>query len=90
MGMSTGTFSGKLSASTDVRTYRQHFAEVWRDFIVAEFESPAHVAFTFKVDPSTAEKWWAGSHAPQGWVVGRAMSDPAIRDAAIRALVEAA
>lgn len=78
-----------FSAKTDVLTYRQHFAMIWRDFIMSNFESPAHVAHVFKVDPTTSEKWWAGSHAPQGWVVGRAMADPSLRDAAIRTLTEA-
>lgn len=81
--MSTGTDTGKLS---DARAYRAHFALIWRDFIRSNFESPAHVAHVFKVDPTTSEKWWAGSHAPQGWVVGRAMSDPGLRPATIKAL----
>ncbi len=81
-GMSTGKFSEK----SDVLTYRQHFALVWRDFIKANFESPAHVAFVFKVDPTTSEKWWSGSHAPQGWVVGMAMADPAMREETIKTL----
>ncbi|KQI67067.1 hypothetical protein AN189_17515 [Loktanella sp. 3ANDIMAR09] len=64
-------------------TYRQHFAHMWRDFITSNFDSPAHAALVFRVDPSTAENWFAGTNAPQGWVVGRALSDPDLRDAAI-------
>lgn len=79
----------KFSDKSDVLSYRQYFALVWRDYIRENFESPAHVAHVFKVDPTTSEKWWAGSHAPQGWVVGRALSDPELRDSAIKTLSEA-
>ncbi|MDE0590441.1 hypothetical protein OU789_10930 [Halocynthiibacter sp. C4] len=79
----------KFSERSAVLSYRQHFAIVWQQFIQDNFESPAHVAHVFKVDPTTAEKWWAGSHAPQGWVVGQAMSNPSTRDAAIRSFSEA-
>lgn len=96
--MSSGTVSRKLSVvkstgkatKSEVLTYRQHFAERWCRFLHGEFEGPAHVAHVFKVDATTADNWWAGSNAPQGWVVGRAMADPAIRDAALRILTEAA
>lgn len=75
--------SGKFSARSEVLTYRQHFALLWRDFITENFESPAHAAMVFKVDPSTAENWFAGVNAPQGWVVGRALTDPVTREAVI-------
>lgn len=55
----------KFSERSEVFTYRQHFALVWRDFIKANFESPAHVAHVLKVDPTTAEKWWAGRFTPR-------------------------
>ena len=73
----------KFSARSDVQSYRQFFARRWQAFVNENFESPAHVALAFRVDSSTAENWWAGHNAPQGWVVGRAMSDPKLRDAAI-------
>ena len=68
-GMSPRKFSGPPEA----RSYRRHFAEKWSAYLKASFDSPAHVAHVFKVDPSTAEKWWMGSHQPQGWVVGYAL-----------------
>ncbi len=73
----------KNSARREVLNYRQHFAFMWRDFIVANFDCPAHAAMVFKVDPSTAENWFAGTNAPQGWVIGRAISSPELKDAAI-------
>lgn len=73
----------KFSERREVLTYRQHFAALWQRFLHDNFESHTEAAFYFKVDPTTAEKWWSGSHAPQGWVVGRAISDHALRDAAI-------
>lgn len=75
--------SGKFSARREVLTYRQHFALMWRDFIRANFESAAHAAHVFKVDPSTADNWWVGANAPQGWVVGRALSDPELGASAL-------
>lgn len=78
--------SGKFSDRREVLTYRQHFALLWRDFIHANFESPAHAAHVFRVDPKTADNWWSGSNAPQGWVVGRALRDPAMRASALERL----
>jgi hypothetical protein len=75
----------KFSARSDVLTYRQQFAATWRDFIHANFESATEAAFVFRVDPSTAENWWQGSNAPQGWVVARALADPSTHDAALAA-----
>lgn len=75
--------SGKFSKKSDVLTYRQHFAKMWQVFIVQNFDDPAHAAYYFKVDPSTADNWFEGLNAPQGWVIGRALADPAIRDAAL-------
>lgn len=78
--------SRKFSARTEVLTYRQHFAHMWRDFIRANYESPAHAAMVFKVDPTTAANWFEGLNAPQGWVVGRALTDPSTRDAVLGCL----
>ena len=75
----------KFSARSDVRTYRQQFAETWRDFIQANFESAAEVALVFRVNTSTAENWWTGANAPQGWVVARVVADPEMHDAALAA-----
>ena len=75
----------KFSARSEVRTYRQQFAETWRDFIQSNFESAAEAALVFRVDPSTAENWWTGANAPQGWVVARAIADPDMHDAALAA-----
>ncbi len=70
----------KFSSRKDVLTYRQHFAIVWQ---------PAHAAHTFQVDATTAQNWWLGLNAPSGWVVGRAIADPATRPAALALLVNA-
>ena len=81
--------SPKFSGRRDVLTYRQHFAIVWRQFITENFDSPAHAAHVFQVDATTAANWWMGLNAPSGWVVGRAIADPATRPAALALLVNA-
>lgn len=78
--------SGKNSDRRSVMTYRQRFAVVWQRFITENFDSPAHAAHVFQVDASTADNWWRGMNAPSGWVVGKAISDPAMRDAALTML----
>jgi len=78
--------SGKFSDRREVQTYRQHFAQVWQRFVLQNFDSPAHAAHVFQVDASTAEKWFKGLNAPSGWVVGKAISDPHMRDAALTLL----
>lgn len=82
--------SGKFSERRQVLTYRQHFAIVWQKFVTENFESPAHAAHVFHVDGSTAEKWFRGLNAPSGWVVGKAISDPRTRDAALHLLTSGA
>lgn len=81
--------SGNNSAKREVLTYRQHFAYMWQRFCQENFEGPAHLAHVFKVDPTTSENWWNGTNAPQGWVIGKAVTDPELREAAIGALSEA-
>lgn len=81
-----GMSSRKFSERREVLSYRQQFAAMWRDFIRANFESPEHAAYVFRVDNKTAQNWWEGSNAPSGWVVGRALSDPDMRDAALAVL----
>ena len=83
--MSCRKFSAR-SRAAELLTYRQQFAETWSQFIRANFESAAEVALLFRVDPSTAENWWTGANAPQGWVVARAIADPDLRDATLAAL----
>jgi hypothetical protein len=78
--------SGKFSGRSEVLSYRQHFANVWQRFVTENFESPAHAAHVFQVDASTAEKWFRGLNAPSGWVVGKAIADPDLRDAALSLL----
>lgn len=73
----------KFSDRKDVLTYRQHFAAVWQRFVTENFQSPAHVAHVFKVDPSTAENWWHGVNAPSGWALGIALRNRETRDAAL-------
>lgn len=82
--------SRKFSSRREVLTYRQHFALVWQRFIRENFDSPAHAAHVFQVDPTTSANWWDGLNAPQGWVVGRAIEDPAMRDAYLSARAGAA
>ncbi|WP_253279668.1 hypothetical protein [Loktanella sp. 3ANDIMAR09] len=77
-----GMSYGKFSRASDVRSYRQHFAETWSLFIRENFESAAEAAVLFRVDPSTAENWWTGSNAPSGWVVGLALTMPDLRESA--------
>lgn len=81
-----GTSSGKFSDRRAVLSYRQHFAAVWQRFVVANFDSPAHAAHVFQVDASTADNWFRGTNAPSGWIVARAVADPATRDAALAML----
>jgi transposase-like protein len=52
------------------------FAARWQVFCRENFEGPAQVARAFGVDRTTAENWWRGLNAPQGWAVGLAVSDP--------------
>jgi hypothetical protein len=63
----------KFSSRNRVLTYREHFAQRWQGFLHAEFASPEEAAAVFGVDGTTAKKWWAGSHAPSGFVVGFAV-----------------
>lgn len=65
--MSPGKYSKRAAL-----TYRAAFAHRWQRFILDNFESPEQVAVVFGVDASTARKWWEGSHAPSGFVVGYA------------------
>ncbi len=87
--MSSGKFSA-ASQRREVLTYRQHFVQVWQHFVRGQFDSPAHVAHEFQVDSTTAENWWEGRNAPSGWVVARAVSNPATRSAALSVLAGAA
>ena len=75
--------SGKFSDREAVTSYRRFYAKRWQRFITENFESPAHAAMVFKVDPTTAQNWFDGLNAPQGWVVGYALSKPEMRDAAL-------
>ena len=87
--MSSPKFSGKFSDARKVLTYRQTFAAVWQRFIIQNFDSPAHAAHVFQVDPGTAENWCEGKNAAQGWVVGKAISNPQTREAALSMLTGA-
>ncbi len=82
--------SRKFSERREVLSYRQTFALVWQRFIVSNFDSPAHAAHVFQVDPTTAENWFEGKNAPQGWVVGKAIANPQTRDSALSMLTGAA
>lgn len=85
-GASSRNFAGKFSARDDVISYRAHFALTWQRFIRENFESPTHAAFTFKVDATTADKWWNGLNAPSGWVVAMTVANPEYRESALALL----
>ena len=76
----------KSSQRRRALTYREHFAAIWRDFIRSNFDSPEHAAHVFRVNGRTAENWWEGLNAPSGWVVGEAINNPDLRDAALAAI----
>ncbi|ARO14417.1 hypothetical protein BVG79_01071 [Ketogulonicigenium robustum] len=83
----------KISARThklEVLSYRQHFNAVWQRIMTENFETPAEAAVFFGVDPSTAENWFDGRNAPQGWGVGWLLRNPETRAFAIDALAGAA
>ncbi|MEY8143036.1 hypothetical protein [Falsihalocynthiibacter sp. CO-5D18] len=88
-GKSSGSCSGKFSERSEVLSYRQAFGTVWSELLHEMFESPVDAAQFFRVDASTAEKWWKGLNAPQGWVIGRALAHPKTRDATLKTLVAA-
>jgi len=79
--MSTGECSRLKSDG-----YRRAFAARWAAFCCENFDSPAQLARAFGVDRTTAENWWRGLNAPQGWVVGLAVSRPEMSSAARAAL----
>lgn len=51
------------------KTYRRTFKEKWKAKLERHFSSYLEVAIAFEVDPDTAENWWEGDNAPQGWAV---------------------
>lgn len=72
--MSSRKFSAREARRAKM-AYRATFKEKWRDFVRSEFESPAEVAHEFGCDPSTAEGWFEGHHAPAGPFVGYAFRE---------------
>lgn len=76
----------KFKKEHSAHNYRQFFAARWKDFVRENFATPAHVAVCFNVTPVTAQNWWDGLNAPQGWVVARAMTDPDLAENASRHL----
>lgn len=88
-GMSSGKFSAQ-SRRHEVLKFRENFARTWARMMQCNFDSPAHAAHVFQVDSTTAENWWEGRNAPSGWVVARAVSNPAMRDAALNVFAGAA
>ncbi|MEL8055943.1 MAG: hypothetical protein AAGK66_07305 [Pseudomonadota bacterium] len=83
--LSSGEFSG---CKTETLTYRAAFARKWSQFIQENFDGPQQVAKAFHVDSSTAENWWAGRNAPQGWVIGRAACMPRLRWPVVQMMME--
>jgi hypothetical protein len=80
------SFRNGFGRRGEVLTYRAAFAEAWARFLRCEFDDPLAVAAAFGVNARTAENWWHGRNAPAGWAVGRALTDPRTRDAALAAL----
>ena len=70
------SYKEQLVYEQSARTYRQFFAKRWQVFIRENFANATHVAAAFSVTVVTAQNWWDGYNAPQGWVVARAMTDP--------------
>lgn len=70
-GMSQGKFSAREKRRAKQK-YRADFAAKWQRFILDEFDCPATAAHEFGCDPSTAEGWFEGRHAPSGPFVGYA------------------
>lgn len=70
----------------ETHQFRQFFAARWQSFVRENFASPAHVAVCFGVSTVTAQNWWDGLNAPQGWAVAKAMTDPATAQQAGRHL----
>jgi len=70
----------------EVTSYRAAFVAGWSRFLRRECEHPSEVAAAFRVTSRTAENWWHGRNAPAGWAVGRALTHPRTRDAALEAL----
>ena len=81
--MSAGKFS---HCSDDDQSYRKFFARRWQRFLHENFDNPATVRKVFKVDRTTAENWWNGYNAPQGWAIGKAVRDPDLQESVIRHL----
>lgn len=79
LNMSIST--GKFSQST---TFRKVFARKWSEFIRENFHCPKQVSKAFGVDRTTSENWWEGRNAPQGWVVGLALTDPELGHSATK------
>ena len=69
--MSHRKFSAR-EARRQKMEYRASFAAKWQQFILEEFDCPATAAHEFGCDPSTAEGWFEGRHAPSGPFVGYA------------------
>lgn len=86
--MSPRKFSAR-SRKLEVLSYRQHFNNVWQRIICDSFETPADAAVFFGVDPSTAENWFEGRNAPQGWGVGWLIAQDETREATLAALAGA-
>lgn len=79
MHISTGKFSQKSCAMT----FRKAFIQRWQRFCHANYTCPKHLQKDYGVDRTTAENWWNGRNAPQGWAVGRAFTDPNLQRSAL-------
>lgn len=70
------------------QSYRQFFNKRWQRFVRENFPGgPSQIIQHFPgVTYQTADNWWNGFNAPQGWVIGRAIADPDLRESAIEHL----
>ena len=73
VGMSSGKLTkNRKSKRQESMAWRKNFIRRWSNFINSEFEGPAHTAFEFGCDYSTAEGWHDGLNGPSGPFVGLA------------------
>lgn len=62
----------------DPRCFRARFADLWAEFLRANYRSPEEVAVCYGVRYQTAVNWWQGANRPSGDVValaGRRFTD---------------
>lgn len=56
----------------DPRSFRARFADLWAEFLRANYRNPEEVAVAYGVRYQTAVNWWQGANRPSGDVVALA------------------